>query len=72
MIIPLLPEQLLVLMVGIADTSLIRLVFLLFFGIAPNPVVIGIAFAMCLDWIVCVDLFFIRLRSGRWKRFRVI
>lgn len=57
---------------SMGTTILVRLVFSLLFGITLNLGVIGIAFAMCLDWIVRAILFYVRLKSGKWKHFRVI
>lgn len=50
----------------------VRLIFSVIFGLWLNWGVIGIAFAMCLDWTVRGFLFWLRFRSGRWKMFRVI
>ena len=58
--------------VSIVTTVGVRLIFSLLFGMALNLGVIGIALAMCLDWSVRGLLFFLRLKSGRWKGFRVI
>lgn len=59
-------------LVSIASTVGGRFVFSLLFGVALNLGVIGIAFAMCLDWIIRAVVFYLRFRSGRWKRFEVI
>ena len=58
--------------VSIASTIGGRLVFSLLFGITLNLGVIGIAWAMCLDWVIRAIIFCIRFRTGRWKTFRVI
>lgn len=58
--------------VSIATTVGVRLIFSLLFGVTLNLGVIGIALAMCLDWSVRGLLFFLRLKGGRWKAFRVI
>ena len=34
--------------------------------------VTGIASAMCMDWIACAIAYMIRLRSGKWKQFKII
>lgn len=59
-------------MISLATTIGVRLVFSIFFGIILNMGVIGIAFAMCLDWIIRGGIFILRQRSGKWKTFRVI
>ena len=59
-------------LVSIASTVGGRFVFSLLFGVALNLGVIGIALAMCLDWIIRAVIFYLRFRSGRWKRFEVI
>ena len=58
--------------ISLATTIGVRLVFSIFFGIILNMGVIGIAFAMCLDWIIRGGIFILRERGGKWKRFRVI
>lgn len=37
-----------------------------------NMGVIGIALAMCLDWMIRALFFWVRFRRGKWKEFRVI
>ncbi len=49
-----------------------RVVFSILFGICLDLGVIGIAFAMCMDWMIRAAFFRIRFRSGKWKEFRVI
>ena len=46
--------------------------FSVLFGIGMNLGVIGVAFAMCLDWMIRAAFFWARFRSGKWKEFRVI
>lgn len=58
--------------VSIASTIGGRLVFSILFAIVLNWGVIGIAAAMCLDWIIRAVIFAIRLKSGKWKTFKVI
>jgi len=58
--------------VSIASTVMIRLVFSVLFGMVLNLGVIGIAYAMCLDWIIRAVIFWIRFKSGKWKRFQLI
>ncbi len=59
-------------MVSIASTIGGRLVFSILFGIVLNLGVIGIAFAMCLDWMIRAVIFYLRFKSGKWKSFKVI
>ena len=49
-----------------------RLLFSLLFAIVFNWGVIGIAAAMCLDWVIRAVIFALRLKSGKWKEFKVI
>ncbi|MFR3834445.1 MAG: hypothetical protein ACLTYP_04315 [Eubacterium sp.] len=50
----------------------VRLVFSILLAIVLNLEVIGIAYAMCLDWITRGIIFWIRFRGGKWKQFKVI
>lgn len=50
----------------------VRLIFSMIFGIWLNLGVIGIAFAMCLDWSVRGAIFWWRFKQGKWKTFKVI
>ena len=50
----------------------IRLFLSVLLGIVLKMGVIGIAFAMCADWIFKAVLFEIRFRRGTWKQFKVI
>lgn len=50
----------------------VRLIFSMIFGIWMNLGVIGIAFAMCLDWSVRGIIFWWRFKQGKWKTFKVI
>ena len=50
----------------------VRLIFSMIFGIWLNLGVIGIAFAMCLDWSVRGITFWWRFKQGKWKTFKVI
>lgn len=34
--------------------------------------VIGIAYAMCLDWAVRGIIFWLRFKGGKWKEYKVI
>ena len=58
--------------VSIFSTIGCRVLFSILFGIWMNLGVIGIAFAMCVDWMIRAAFFWIRFRSGKWKEFRVI
>lgn len=58
--------------VSIASTVLGRFVFSIIFAIYFNLGVIGIAFAMCLDWTVRGIIFFARFKSNKWCEFKVI
>ena len=53
-------------------TTGVRLIFSMIFGIWLNLGVIGIAFAMCLDWSVRGIIFWWRFKQGKWKTFKVI
>lgn len=50
----------------------VRLIFSMIFGIWLNLGVIGIAFAMCLDWSVRGIIFWWRFKQGKWNTFKVI
>ena len=50
----------------------VRLIFSMIFGIWLTLGVIGIAFAMCLDWSVRGIIFWWRFKQGKWKTFKVI
>ena len=58
--------------VSILSTIVIRFVLSIAFGIWLNWGVIGVAIAMCCDWVVRAVLFLRRFRSGKWKEFQVI
>lgn len=58
--------------VSIASTLLARFVFSIIFAIYLNIGVIGIAFAMCLDWTIRAVIFYCRYRSLKWLEFKVI
>ena len=50
----------------------VRLIFSMLFGITWNMGVMGITYAMCLDWAILGTIFWWRLKQGKWKNFRVI
>jgi putative MATE family efflux protein len=58
--------------VSIFTTVAVRLVFSWIFAVTLNMGVMGIAWAMCLDWTVKGIVNLLRLRSGKWKQFKVI
>lgn len=58
--------------VAIISTIVIRFVLSIVLGIWMDLGVIGIAAAMCCDWLVRAVLFTRRFRSGKWKEFQVI
>lgn len=58
--------------ISIFTTVAVRLVFSYVFAVLLNLGVMGIAWAMCLDWTVRGGLYLLRLKSGKWKQFRVI
>ena len=58
--------------VSIASTIGGRLVFSILFAMGLNWGVIGIAAAMCLDWVIRAVIFTARYKSGKWKKFKVI
>lgn len=58
--------------VSVASTLLARFVFSIIFAIYLNMGVIGIAFAMCLDWTIRAVIFYYRYRSLKWLEFKVI
>lgn len=58
--------------ISLFTTIGVRLVFSVLLGITLNLGVIGIAYAMCLDWILRGIIFWCRFRKGAWKQFKVI
>jgi len=50
----------------------IRLVFSVVFAVWFRMGVMGVAWAMCLDWLIRAVFFGLRFRSGKWKEFKVI
>lgn len=59
-------------LVSLATTIGARLVFSVLFGIVFKLGVLGIAWAMCLDWCIRAVVFFIRFKMGKWKQFKLI
>ena len=58
--------------ISLFTTIGVRLVFSILFGIVLDMGVMGIAYAMCLDWIIRGIIFWRRFRQGIWKQCRVI
>lgn len=58
--------------ISIVTTIGVRLVLSLLFGVILNLGVLGIAYAMCLDWMVRAVIFWIHFKVGRWKSNQVI
>lgn len=58
--------------VAVGSTIVVRFVLSLAFGIWLGLGVIGIAAAMCCDWMARAVLFLWRFRSGKWKEYQVI
>ena len=58
--------------VAVSSTIGIRFLFSYLFGVDLHMGVMGIAIAMCLDWLIRAVLYYGRLKSGRWKNFQVI
>lgn len=58
--------------ISLFTTIGVRLIFSIFFGIGLHLGVIGIAYAMCLDWTVRGIIFWWRFKKGKWKKFKVI
>lgn len=57
---------------SILSTIFARLVFSYILGVVFHMGVIGIAFAMCLDWVVKGILYYGRFRTMKWKAYKVI
>lgn len=58
--------------VSLFTTIGVRLVFSYIFALHWNMGVMGIAWAMCLDWLIRGLIFWWRFQSNRWTQFRVI
>lgn len=58
--------------VAVASTIIIRFVLSVILGVWMDLGVIGVAAAMCCDWMVRAVLFVHRFHSGQWKRFQII
>lgn len=53
-------------------TIVVRLIFSILFGIGMRLGVMGIAYAMCLDWSVRGIIFWWRFKQGKWKSLKII
>lgn len=58
--------------VAVASTIIIRFVLSVILGVWMDLGVIGVAAAMCCDWMVRAVLFVHRFHSGQWKKFQII
>jgi putative MATE family efflux protein len=58
--------------VSVFSTVGVRLVLSYLFAIILNLGVMGIAWAMCCDWVFRGAVFWIRMKKGAWKKFQVI
>lgn len=58
--------------ISLFTTIGVRLVFSVLFGIVLDMGVMGIAYAMCLDWIIRGIIFWWRFKQGKWKKCKVI
>ena len=53
-------------------TVIVRLALSYVFGVMLALGVVGIILAMIADWVVRAAIYWLRIRSGKWKQFRVI
>ena len=58
--------------VSVFSTAAVRLLLSCLLGIGLGLGVTGIALAMASDWVFRAAVFYGRMRSGRWKAFRVV
>ena len=58
--------------ISLFTTIGVRLVFSMLFAVVWKMGVIGIAFAMCLDWSMRGIIFWFRFQQGKWKNLKVI
>lgn len=58
--------------ISLVTTLGVRLILSWILGIGLNLGVIGIALAMCMDWLTRAVIFELRFRSGKWKNFQII
>lgn len=57
---------------SIVATIAVRLVFSYILAQWMGMGVIGIALAMCMNWIAAAIAYIVRLKSGKWKQFKII
>lgn len=57
---------------SVVTTVGVRLLLSYLFGVVFKMGVIGLALAMCGDWITRAIVFILRFKSGKWKRFKLI
>lgn len=58
--------------ISLFTTLGVRLVFSYLLALGFHMGVMGVAWAMCLDWSVRGILYYLRLKKGKWKEFQVI
>lgn len=58
--------------ISLFTTIGVRLILSVLFGIILNLGVIGITYAMCLDWVTRGIVFWFRFKRNKWKQFKVI
>lgn len=58
--------------ISIFTTVAVRLLFSYVFAVRFDIGVIGIAWAMCLDWVVRGIIFWIRFKNGMWKKYEIL
>lgn len=58
--------------ISLFTTIGVRLVLSILFGVVFKMGVIGIAFAMCMDWLIRAVIFWVRYKQGRWREYRII
>lgn len=58
--------------ISIFTTIFVRLVFSYVFALVLNMGVMGIAVAMCMDWIFKGFIHLLRYRSGKWENYKLI
>lgn len=58
--------------VSLITTIGVRFILSILFGVTLGMGVIGIAIAMCIDWLVRGIVFWLRFKKGKWKTFQVL
>lgn len=58
--------------VSLITTLGVRLILSVLFGVFMNLGVMGLAYAMCLDWTIRGAIFWRRFRRGKWRQLKVI